>query len=97
METAVLIEKIIEGYDSEETITKFIELLLFVHETFVENFSLRFFGWCKCSFWTVKWQCWWKKKFFWQPCQKVLQTIYAFTLLFYWLTNTLADDENFIN
>ena len=50
METAVLIEKIIEGYDSEETITKFIELLLFVHETFVENFSLRFFGWCKCSF-----------------------------------------------
>ena len=44
METAVLIEKIIEGYDSEETITKFIELSLFVHETFVENFSLRFFG-----------------------------------------------------
>ena len=50
METAVLIKKIIEGYGSEETITKVIELSLFVHEAFVENFSLRFFGWCKFRF-----------------------------------------------
>ena len=37
METAVLIEKIIEEYNSEEKITKFIELSLFVHKIFVEN------------------------------------------------------------
>ena len=36
METAILIEKITEGYDSEEMITKFIKLLLFPHEVFVE-------------------------------------------------------------
>ena len=35
MEIAFLIEKIIEGYDSEKTITKIIELSLFVYEIFI--------------------------------------------------------------
>ena len=36
METEVIIEKLIESYNCEDTIKEFIELVLFFHEIFVE-------------------------------------------------------------
>lgn len=37
METAIVIEKVIEGYDYEKIMSDFIEISFFTYEIFVEN------------------------------------------------------------